>query len=142
MVLLLFSPIIIGAVPITEETPQFDRRCYPAIQYARKVLEAREQGITKDELQNDLLEAEMNRQLDKYTPKAIGDMWYIIEMLYENDVSIDDQVGINNALNKINGWCTQQLPPADIEERRWYDEDGDGFPDYDENGERIQKIIV
>lgn len=85
------------------------RKCAPVMEFADNVIAARLQGRTKEYLQEDLLRREQARELDQYTPKAVGDMWFLIEMLYENDIDVTSKPGIDDAKTKIMEWCRNEL---------------------------------
>lgn len=123
--------------PEQKEPPRFDSRCVGPLEYTSQMIQAREGGISEDDLINDIMTAELAGLLNNVPQGRVFQMMEIIHMVYDEEVNLDSIEGVQNIYLTINDWCSGQLPPEKLEDRRWYDEDGDGFPDYDGDGEPI-----
>ena len=140
--ILLFSmSVFADDTPVEQqEVPSFDSRCMGPLEYTSNMLKARLGGISEDDLVDDLIEAEVNGMLGHLSLKTVYEMIQVIHMVYDEEIDVDTIEGVQTIYLKINDWCSGQLPPEKLEDRRWYDDDDDGFPDYDGEGNPIEEL--
>ena len=139
--ILFFSPLVFADdIPTEQPNVPYDYRCSGPLEYTSKVIQARLGGISEDTMIDDIMQAENAQRLERYTIKRVFEMMEIIHKVYRDELDFDKIEDVKSIYIEINNWCSGQLPPEKLEDRRWYDEDGDGFPDYGEDGEPIEKL--